>query len=172
MAVNIDRLIHIQHAVHSPAERMQDVVRIFSPKTTQHDPRLVCLVVAVRVLEMDNFRTVGNVGAAIPRFNTGRDQQAISKHCRLVGGSVTISIFEDQDLVRCLLSGGNLRIDLRRRDPQPPASVEVDLDRFVQLRIGSKQIDFESFWKHKRLAFLFGIGNRNVFQVSLSVDGS
>ena len=172
VTVNVDRLVHVQHAIHAPAERMQDVVSIFRSKTTQHDPRFISLVITVGILEMNDFGAVGDIGSAIPRFNAGRDQEPIGKDGRLVSGSITIGIFEDQDLVRCLLSGGNLRIDLRRCHPQSAARVKVDLDRLVQLGICGEQIDFKSFRKHKRLTFLFRIRNWNVFEFSLCVNGS
>ena len=41
MAVNVDRLIHVELAIHPPAKRVQDVVGVFGTEPAQHNPRLI-----------------------------------------------------------------------------------------------------------------------------------
>ena len=78
MAVDVDRLIEIQHPVHSPAERVENVVRVLRPEAgEQHAPH-VGFAISVGIFEMDKLRTVGDVRSSIRIMRTrGIDATAI-----------------------------------------------------------------------------------------------
>ena len=57
--MNVDRLVHVEHAVHPPAERVEDVMRVLGAEPAEHDARLIGLAVAVGVLEMQHLGRIG-----------------------------------------------------------------------------------------------------------------
>ena len=147
---------------------MNQSIYIHSHIETPHGARRIGLAVAVSVLQMQHFGAVCHVSAAVTRFDRGRNQQPAGEDRGLVGNAVAVGIFQDHDLVVCLLTRSDLRIDFRHRDPQPAPWIKVHLNRLVQHRIGGEQSDFKSLGHIERLPLLFGIGDRNVLEFPLS----
>ena len=171
VAVNVDRLVHVQAAIRSPPQRVEQVMRVLGAESRQHDPRFVGFAVAVGVPQVNEVGAVGDVRAAIARRDAGGDQQAVGEHRRLVGLAVVIGVFEHEDLVRRGLTRLDLRIDFAGGDPEPSLGVEVHLDRLRHHRIGGPEVDFEAIGHHKCAAFNLGIGWRNVLQIPLAESG-
>ena len=171
MAVNVDRLIHVELAIHPPAKRVQDVVGVFGTEPAQHNPRLIGFAVAVGILEMQQFGAVRHIDPAIPRFDPGGNQQSFGKDRGFVRDSIAVGIFQNQNLIRRLLSRCNLRINLGSGNPEPALGIKIHLNRLMNPRICREQVDFEPFRQHKRFPFFFGIRNRNLFQFPLGECG-
>src|SRR5262249_21638498 len=95
VAVNIDGLVHVKHAVRAPAERVQDVVRILRAEATQDNALLVGFACAFRVGKVNQVRTVRNVDAAVAGFQAGRDEQAFGKDSSLVRPADALGVLED-----------------------------------------------------------------------------
>ena len=49
VAVDVDRLVEVQHSVGAPAERVQNVMRVFGAEAREHDAAAVGAAVAVGV---------------------------------------------------------------------------------------------------------------------------
>ena len=92
VAVDIDRLIHVELAVPAPSEGVEDVVRVLGAEAREDDPAGVGLAVAVGVLEVEQFGAVGDVDAAVARLDAGRDQQAVGEDGGLVGLAVAVDL--------------------------------------------------------------------------------
>ena len=170
VTVDINRLVHIELAIHAPAKRVEDMMCVFRSEAAQHDARLIRLAVSISVAQVQHFGAVGDVGPPVSRFDRSRDQQAVGENGCFVRDPVSIDVFQDQDLVSRFLSRRNLRIDLGRCNPQPPLGVEVHLDRFMNSGVGREQVHFESLGQDERLPFFFRIGNGDILEFSLCKD--
>ena len=132
MTMNINRLIHIKLAIPAPPQRMQNMMGILRPEPRQHNFPEVRLAVAINILEVKQFRTICDIRPAIAWLDARWDQQPVRKHRRLIRLAIPIHVLEHDDLIIRLLPWCDLRIDLRRRDPEPPPGVEIHLDRLGQ----------------------------------------
>src|SRR6185436_6391505 len=92
MAVDVDRLVEVERAVGTPAERVDDVVRVLGAEAREEDAALVGLAVAVRVLEVDELGAVGDVAAAVARLDARRNVEALREDGRLVGLAVAVGV--------------------------------------------------------------------------------
>src|SRR5579871_1462439 len=170
VAMDVNRLIHVQQAVVTPAQGVQNMMRVFRAKPRKHDARRARLSV-FGFLDVQQFGTVGDIDTAIARLDFRRNEQTTSEDRRLVRSADALRVFENDDLVVGLLPRLDLRIDLARRDPKPPTRIEIHLNRLRQERIGREQIHLKPFGHLERLALDFGIRVRN-FGITLSEYGS
>ena len=65
------------------------------------------------------------------------------------------------------IAGAELRIDTRRRHPQPAARIEVDLEWLADRRVGGEQIDLVTLGHLHRLEFRRRIGDGDVGEGAL-----
>src|SRR2546430_17682753 len=75
VAMDVNGLVEIELPIRSPAERMHHVVGVFSAEAREHDALLICLPVAIGIFEMQQFRALAYVSAAIPRNDCCRNEQ-------------------------------------------------------------------------------------------------
>src|SRR5437868_6274297 len=67
MAVNVDRLIHVELAIKSPAQRMECVMCVFRPETGKDNALMICNSITVGIFEVEQFRALPDVRPAISR---------------------------------------------------------------------------------------------------------
>src|SRR6185436_7834710 len=82
MAVDIYRLIHIELPVMSPAQRVQNVMRVLGAKTGEQHALFVRMPIAIGVLVKKKFGTVRHVNATVARQHTRGNEKAFRKYCR------------------------------------------------------------------------------------------
>ena len=99
VAVDIDRLVEVEHAVRAPAKRMHDMVRVLGAEAGKDDAPVIGLAIAVCIHEVDKLGAVGDVRAAVARLNPGRNKQTVCEDRDLVGAACPPGVFEDEDLV-------------------------------------------------------------------------
>ena len=143
VAVDVDRLVHVEPTVGTPTQRVQNMVRVFRAEAGEERSFAVGFQIAVLVGEVQQFGAIGDVRPAVARFDAGRNQQAVGEDVRLVGPAVAVGVFEHDDLVVGRLARLDLRIGLARGDPEPPLRIKVHLDRLRQQRIGGVEIDLQ-----------------------------
>ncbi|CAA9388778.1 MAG: hypothetical protein AVDCRST_MAG64-1080 [uncultured Phycisphaerae bacterium] len=114
-----------------------------APAGEQHPP-LVGLVVAVRVLQEQHVRGLGDDHPAVGEAQAGRDRQLVGEHGELVGDPVVVRVLKDADPVPALARLLYLvRVVERLGDPQPPALVPRHRDRLEDLRVAGEQLGLE-----------------------------
>ena len=172
VAVDVDRLIEIQQSFRTPAERVQNVVRVFGAKAREQRLPAIGASITVGVAEMDELGAVGDIRAAVTRLDAGGNQQAIGEDAGLVRLTIAVAIFQDDDPIVGHLAGENLRIDLGAGHPQSAGRVEVHLDRLGDQRIRGVERDFKTVGNLKRLPLELRIGGRNVLELTLSECGT
>ena len=79
VAVNVDRLVEIQHPVRAPAEGVDDVMRVLGAEAGQDDAAFAGLAVGVGVGEEQQVGAVGDVDAAVAGLDAGGDEQAVGE---------------------------------------------------------------------------------------------
>ena len=138
VGVDVNRLIEEEVSAGAPAQRVNDVVRVFGPEAGEDDAAAVGDFVAVRVLEVQELGRVRDVHRqvrhAVVRRDAGRNQQVVGEHRRDVGAAVAVRVLEDVDLICSLFARLDLRVQARAHHPETPGRIEVHVDRLAQLR--------------------------------------
>src|SRR5206468_4078274 len=153
----------------TPAQRVQDVVRVLCPKTAQHNPLALGPAGVLCIRKVHEIGAVGDVGTAVAWIDAGGDEESVGEHGRLVGAALALAVFEDNNLVVRLLPRLDLWIDLAGGDPQTARGIKIHLNRLGQEGIGGEEIHFEPVSDLKRPAFNLGIGIGNGSEVALPV---
>ena len=157
MAVNVNRLIEIKQSIHAPAKGMHHVMGIFSTKTRKDYFSGISLAIAIGITEVNKVGTINYINATIARGQASGDKKPISKDGCFVCDAIAIGIFHNQNFVLVGLPGKHLRIGRTTSGPKPALGIEADLNRFCELRIARKQIDFKPFWKNERFTLIFWV---------------
>ena len=158
VAVDVDRLVEVEHPVGAPPQCMEDVMGVLGAEAGEDDLARVGLAVAVEVGQVEQLGAVGDVGAAVARLDPGGDQELVGEDGGLVGLAVVVGVLEDHDLVVGHLARLDLGVDLGAGDPKPPEGVEVHLDRLGQQRVGGEEVDLEPLGHLERGALGLGVG--------------
>ena len=66
MAMDIDRLVEVEHPVEAPPQGVEDVMRILGAEAREDDAGPVGLAVAVGVLEVEELGAVGHIAPPSP----------------------------------------------------------------------------------------------------------
>ena len=161
--VDVDRLVEVKSAIDAPVEGMDDVVRVFRAETAQDDASSGEETVGVRFGEVQQFGAGADVCAAeIIRGDARRDEQAVGDDAGDVGLSVAVGVLEEDDLV---VAGGrselgsiadhlggqvfgvDLRVGVRRRDPESAGGVPVHVHRLLEQRVFGEERHLQSVGK-------------------------
>src|SRR6516225_5730487 len=117
MAVNVDGLVEIQHAVGAPAQGVQDMVGILGTETGEDHTALQRLAGSLGRLQMNELGAIGDVGAAVAGFDSGGDKQPIGEDGDFVRFTFALGILQDDNFVVGLLARNNLGIDFTACHP-------------------------------------------------------
>ena len=119
-------------------------MRVANAPSGAEDLPDVGLVVAVGVLQEQHVRRRRDDHAAVGEDQARRQVQVVGEHGELVGTPVTVGVLDDLDAV---VSGvaveHHVRVVDRFDDPQPAALVEVERDRFDDVRLLREQLQLE-----------------------------
>ena len=103
VAVNVNRLVEVEHAVRPPAEGVEMWCVSSVPKPESTTRCLSALPPPSVSRQVNEFGAVGDVDAAVARLEAGGNEQAVGEDGGLVGLAVALGVFEDDDLVVGLL---------------------------------------------------------------------
>ena len=145
MAVDVNRLVHVDLPIHTPLERMQQMMRILRAERRKRGDALVSKAVVVGILEMQELGAVRHIHAAIAAHQSRRNLQAIGEDARHVSRAVAIGIGDDDDQVIHLLAGLQLGIGGRDGNVEFAGVVPGHLNGFRQEGIAGVQIYLEPF---------------------------
>ena len=172
VTVDVDRLVEVKTTVGPPSQRVDQVVGVFGTETAEHDFLDIGHTIAVGVRVMQQFGAGRDVRAALlVRRHAGRDQQTFGKNRALFGNAVAICIFQHDNFVVGDLARFDLRINLAAGDPQPPARIEIDLDRFAEIGIRRIQVHRRVIRQFHRSHFRDRVRLGDVGQVTLRKRG-
>ena len=87
----------VEPAVESPAETIDEMLRIAGGETGEPCFTLIALAIAIRVFGIKNIRNAGDKDSAFPEGEPGRVLEAIEKERGLVINGVAIGILKDLD---------------------------------------------------------------------------
>jgi len=155
---DVESLGKPEFATGTEKKRVDVLVIVTGAEPAQDHPTLVRLIIAIGVLQKQQLGTVANVSAAIAQLDAGGNHQAVREDDRLVATPIAVRVFEDKHLVVRRLPRFDLGIDRAADNPQTPACVETDLDRFhdaVLLR--GKEIHLKTVGYLERGQFSDGI---------------
>ena len=168
MAVDVDRLVEIEPRVDAPAEGVDEMVGVLGAEAGEDRAPRVGPAVAVGVGEVEHFRGVGDVAAAVAGKDGRRHVEPGGEHLRAIGDAVAVGVVEDRHRVVGDLAGAELRIDTRRRHPQPAARIEIDLEWLADLRVGGEQIHLVALGHLHRRQLRGRIGDGDIGEGALS----
>src|SRR5229473_382092 len=69
VAVDVNRLVEIELAVVSPPQGVHNVMRVLGAETGEHHAAFVGLVIAVGILEMEQFGALADIRATVARLD-------------------------------------------------------------------------------------------------------
>ena len=167
MAVDVDRLVERETRVDAPAEGMDEMMGVLGAEAGKDRAPEVGPAVAVGVGEVEHLGGIGDVAAAVARNNGRRHVEPGGEDLRAIGDAVAVGVVEDRHRVVGDLTGAELRIDTRRRHPQPSARIEIDLQRLADRRVGGEQIHLVALGHLHRLKFCGRIGDGDVGEGTL-----
>ncbi len=72
---------------------------VFAAKAGEHDTPFVRMIVTIGVFEMQQMRLLANVDATVAAKDGAAHVEAFNKHGALVGFSIVVSVFWDDDAV-------------------------------------------------------------------------
>ena len=116
-------------------------------ESVQDDFLKVSVIIAIGVFQEDQVWLLCDIDASISEFNSRGQMQAICEDRLLVGTSIAVRVFEDQNFVIDFFAWQVHRIGSHCADPEAAFTVEGDLHgilEFGKLDFGSEQVDFEA----------------------------
>ena len=145
VCVGVNRLVHVDASVVTPAQGVQIVMRVLGAETGQNDASLVRLAVPVSVLEIKQLMAGSDVTTPLAiGQHAGGNQKTVGEHRRFVRLAVPVGVFENDNGIGGGLAGFDLGIDLGTGHPQSALGVPVDFDRLVQLGVFRPQTHLEA----------------------------
>ena len=144
---------------------------VLGAEARKDHPLVVSLAITISIRQVQQLRTGPDIGPAVTDLDSGRNQQTIREHSRLVSHAISVGVFQHEDLVVGRGTRGDLRIDLAAGNPQTPLSVEVHVNRLGDQRITREEVNLKPLRKNERGAFEFRIGVRDFLQFTLSERG-
>ena len=148
--VRVNRLVHVEVPVITPAQRVEIVMGVLGTEARQSDRAAVGLAVAIGVLQMQKLMTGRHVASALSiRHHARRNEQAIGKDGVAVGLAVAVGVFQYHHGIDRRLPRLDLRIDLRRSHPQASLRIPVHVDGLMEERVLSPEADFQSIARIK-----------------------
>ena len=126
-------LLHVEPSARPPDEVVDGMVTIFAPKAVQKNGLLICLIVAIGIMEENKVRLLRKVNSVLAELEAEWEVKIISKDGAFVGFAVLISVFENKNLVVGFDSWKRVRIGGHGRDPETSGSIKVDRDRVTKL---------------------------------------
>ena len=99
LAIGKDAVGQIHPAIRTPGETVQQFMPVLQTKTSEDRFVFVGLVVAVGVTEEENVRSLPDKDTAVATEDSGGKVQAFGKNGALVGFSVVVGVFQNDDAV-------------------------------------------------------------------------
>ena len=92
MAVDINGLEKIEHAIGALFKSVDDVVGVLSPKAGKDDPALISFSITISIFQEDDLGGVGDISSTICWEDCSRNVQVVGKDSALVGNTITVRI--------------------------------------------------------------------------------
>lgn len=137
-------LAHVERAGGIGAVGRDGVVSVVRVKAMQQQLFAVGFVIAVFIHQQDQIRLFGDIDAFGRDLEADGQMQAVGEGGLLVGATIAIGVFEDdQFVVRRGVAGFPMRVAGHDGDPEAALVVEAELDGIFQvgeLGLGSEQV--------------------------------
>ena len=155
LAVVEDGFAEEEVAARSPGEVVKRMVGVLTAESGEEDLAVIHFPVAITISEVGQVRFFRAIHAAISiKDERERDVQVSGPGGALVGFSILVGVFENDDFITGLLSGIDVRISHGGGNPEASAIVPTHLDgagHFGEVFFGSEtvyletRVDFEGF---------------------------
>ena len=110
MRMDVNGLIEPHHSFWAPPESMYDMMSILRAKPGKNNLPMIRFPIAICVFQKQHIIAVGHINAPVPGKYTGWNMEIIRKNRMFVGHSVTGRVFENNQLIRLLLTWFNMRV--------------------------------------------------------------
>ncbi len=140
-------LLHVKSSAWAPDEVVDGVVTIFAPEPVKKNGLSISLAVMIGILEEDKVGFLGEVDPVLAKFESERKVKIVRKDSPLVGFSILIRVFENEDLVIGLDAGKSMRVGGHGGDPETSRGIKVEGDwiaKFRKFLLRSEELDCEA----------------------------
>ena len=110
MRMDVNGLIEPHHSLGTPPESMYDMMSILRAKPGKNNLPMIRFPIAICVFQKKDIIAVGYINAPVPGKYTGWNMEIIRKNRMFVSHSVTGRVFENNQLIRLLLTWFNMRV--------------------------------------------------------------
>ena len=167
VAVDVNGLEEVEHAIRALLESVNNVVGILGSKAREDDAAMVRFAVARGVFEEDDLGGVGDVSTAIGGKDCSGDVKVVGKDSGLVGFAIVVGVLEDEDAVVFFGPRDDVGIHSAGDEPEAALRVEVHLHWLCDHGIGSEELDLHPFGEVEGGFLLYRIRIRDVFEPAL-----
>ena len=129
VAVDVNGLKEIKHAIGALLKSVDDVVGVLSPKAGKDDPALISFPITISIFQEDDLGGVRDIGSTIRWEDRGRNVQVVGKDSSLVGNTITVRVLQNEDLVVFFSAWNDVRIHPTGDEPETASRIEVHLHR-------------------------------------------
>ena len=133
-------LLEIDPTTRTAAPRADRVMIVLNAKTSQGQFLHIGHIITVGIFKEEDIGRLPHINSSISELDSGRQVKTVCKNSGLVGRTVTVGIFENDDLIIRHITGLELRVGPRAGHPEPPAGVPVHMHGVRQHGIRSKKI--------------------------------
>jgi hypothetical protein len=151
MAVNVDRLHHVDHAIRAAPQGVQQMVGILGAKAAeQHFASIgIDARVPIAVVQPEQLGAVGHEATVTIRENGSGNVQAFCEHGDLLRDPIAIDILKHHDLIVGNFAGFDVGIQRTAHHPESSALVPVHVNGIAHGRVRREQVDCKAFGNDK-----------------------
>ena len=100
-----------QLSIRAPCKGVDILMGVTRSKAGRNHLTLVCLVIAIAILEENEILSLPDINSTVAQRETGGHVQSVHKDRSLVGATIAILILKDENLILRHFGGNDLGID-------------------------------------------------------------
>src|SRR5829696_4519494 len=105
LRIREDSVSHVEPAVGSPGEAVEQFVAILQAEAGLENSPLIGFVIPIRILKKEEVRSLADVNATVADENAGEKIEPVGKDGDLVGPAIGVGVFKDFDAITRFLAG-------------------------------------------------------------------
>ena len=100
-----------------------------SPEASQQDVPLIRFVVPVGIDKMHEVAALADIDSSVTESKTGWHVKVVGEDGRFIGTAIAIAVFENNQLVDCVVGRDDLRVGQCGQHPQSTRRIPVHTNR-------------------------------------------
>src|SRR4051794_6722588 len=102
-----DSFCHVEPAVWTPGEAVEEFVPIFHAEAGFQNGRLIGLAIAIRVLQEIKIRSGPDIDSAVAERQAGGETEAIGEDGHFIGAAIAVGVLKNFDAIAAWFAFGS-----------------------------------------------------------------